>query len=101
MNVASRSAVLLLFVLSSSALAQEETVRAIIKEGKENSQVMSHLDHLTNKIGPRLTGSDNLTKAQEWAKGVFEGYGLKNVRMEEWGEFKVGFNRGPWSGSIA
>ncbi len=33
----------------------------------EGSQVMEHLDVLCNRIGPRLTGSDNLTNACEWA----------------------------------
>ena len=73
---------------------------AIVKEGLENSKVMEHLDQLCNKIGPRLTGSDNLTKAMEWAKGQFEAWGLKNATMEEWGTFPVGFNRGKTFGKM-
>ncbi len=101
MTTIARLVALLLLTLSTSLFAQEASpIDAILKEGKENCQVMAHLDHLTNKIGPRLTGSDKLTQAQEWAKGLFESYGLKNVRMEEWGTFKVGFNRGPWTGTM-
>lgn len=92
--------------LALSVLAfQEEpsgadpVVEAVIKEGRANPLVMAHLDHLVNKIGPRLTSSDRLTKAQEWAKEQFESWGLK-ARLEEWGSFPVGFNRGPWSGKM-
>ena len=66
---------------------------AIIKEARDNSQVMQTLDHLVNKIGPRLTGSEKLTKAQEWATGMFKSFGIDNARMDEWGEFPVGFDR--------
>ncbi len=79
---------------------QESVVDAVIKEGKDNSQVMAFADHLTNKIGPRLSSSDNLTKACEWAKAKFEEMGLKNVTMEEWGTFPVAFNRGAQIGKI-
>lgn len=78
--------------------AQEGATPAerIIDEEKNDSQVMEILDHLVNKIGPRLTGSDRCQKACEWAAEKFKEWGLKNVRIEKWGEFKVGFNRGPW-----
>jgi hypothetical protein len=99
MKLITRIAVLFAF-LASPLLAQESVVDQIVKEGRENCEVMKHLDHLTNKIGPRLTSSDNLTKAQEWAKEQFEKWGLKNCRLEEWGTFPVGFNRGPWSGKM-
>lgn len=93
----------LLLLLVPTARTQDtktadSVVDAIIREGKDNSKVMEHLDHLVNKIGPRLTSSDRLTQACEWAKEQFESFGCKNVRLEEWGEFHVGFNRGPWSG---
>ncbi|MCA8952595.1 MAG: peptidase M28, partial [Planctomycetes bacterium] len=58
---------------------------AIKSEGLEKSQVMDHLDHLVNGIGPRLTSSDNLTVAAEWARDTFESFGLENVHLEQWG----------------
>lgn len=96
---------LALLVLVPATRAQEEqkkdaVVEAIVKEGKENTQVMTHLDYLCHKIGHRLTGSDNLTKACEWAVAQFKSFGIENARMEEWGTFPVGFNRGPWSGAM-
>jgi len=68
-------------------------VQAIVKEGKERNQVMKRLRELTN-IGPRLTGSPNLSKAQTWAVGQFKKFGLSNVALDKWGEVPVGFERG-------
>ena len=87
---------------TATALAQvsDADFAAIRREGFDRSQVMDHLDHLCNRIGPRLTGSDNLTVAGEWARDTFTAMGLANVQMEAWGEFAVGFNRGPWWGRM-
>jgi hypothetical protein len=72
----------------------------IVAIAQADNQVMEHLDHLTNKIGPRLTSSSNLAKAYTWAQGEFERFGLKNVHTEVWGEFPVGFDRGPSTGKL-
>lgn len=72
----------------------------IVTEGKQESRVMDFLDHLTNRIGPRLTSSLNLQQACEWAVAELKAMGYANARLEKWGEFPVGFDRGPWSGSI-
>lgn len=90
-----RALLLLLLALPSS----DPVVDAIVKEGRSNSQVMAYLDHLVNRIGPRLTSSTNLTRACEWTRGEFEKMGLK-ARLEEWGQFQVGFDRGPWSAKM-
>ncbi|QOJ01574.1 MAG: M20/M25/M40 family metallo-hydrolase [Phycisphaeraceae bacterium] len=70
------------------------TIAAIIREGKENSKVMEHLDQLTRKMGPRLTGSARLEEANRWAKAQFEGWGLE-ARLESWAEIPLRFDRGP------
>ena len=75
-------------------------VERILSVGHEPSQVMDHLDVLCNRIGPRLTGSDNLTNACEWARDRFASFGIDNARLEAWGEFPVGFDRGPWFGRV-
>src|SRR5437868_14982403 len=90
-----RALLLLLFLLPSS----DPVVDAMIKEEREHSRVMNYLDHLTNTIGPRLTSSTKLTQACEWTRGEFEKMGLK-ARLEEWGSFPVGFDRGPWSAKM-
>lgn len=71
----------------------------LVKEARENSQVMAHLKHLSETIGPRLTGSDGIDKAYAWTLDRFKSYGLE-VKLEEWGQWPVGFNRGPWSGKM-
>src|SRR5579863_6181079 len=87
--------------LSFPALAtQDDAVARILAAGSKDSQVMSDLDWLTNRIGPRLTSSDNLQDAVEWARDRFKEEGIENARLEEWGEFPVGFNRGPWYGRV-
>ncbi|MFO0922583.1 MAG: M20/M25/M40 family metallo-hydrolase [Pirellulales bacterium] len=86
---------------SPRLLAEENSAAvAIIAAGKNGNQVQGHLDHLTNRIGPRLTGSDGLQRACEWARESFESMGLQNATMEPWGEFPVGFNRGPATGKM-
>lgn len=96
-----RMTLLSVFLLIAAQDAQRDAVLdAVIKEGRENNLVMTHLDHLVNKIGPRLASSDNLTKACEWAKAQFESFGLKNVKLEKWGTFPVGFNHGARTGKM-
>ena len=80
-----------------SAKVKSLEVERIVSAGHEESQVMDHLDVLCNRIGPRLTGSDNLTNACEWVRDRFASFGIENARLESWGEFPVGFNRGPGS----
>jgi carboxypeptidase Q len=90
-----RALLLLFLVLPTS----DPVIDAIIQEEREHSHVMEYLDHLVNKVGPRLTSSTRLTQACEWTRGEFEKMGLK-ARMEEWGTFPVGFDRGPWSAKM-
>lgn len=76
-----------------------EVAAAIRTEGIDNSQVMRLLRDLTGKVGHRLTGSDNFTKACEWARDEFAAMGLQ-VELEPWGEWKLVWNRGAWVGRI-
>jgi hypothetical protein len=85
-------------LFAPALLGEDDAVQRIIAAGRADNQVMEDLDWLTNRIGPRLTSSDNLQDAVEWARDRFKEQGLDNARLEEWGEFPVGFNRGPWQG---
>lgn len=80
--------------------AEREDVNKVIATAREDNRVMDHLDVLSNRIGPRLTGSDGLQNACEWAVERFRSFGIDDARLERWGEFPVGFNRGPWSGRM-
>jgi carboxypeptidase Q len=83
-----------------SAKVRSPEVERIVSAGRDECQAMDHLDVLCNRIGPRLTGSDNLTNACEWVRDRFASFGIDNARLEPWGEFPVGFNRGPWFGRV-
>ncbi len=83
-----------------NAKARSMDLERILSAGREDPQVMDHLDVLCNRIGPRLTSSDNLTNACEWVRDRFKSFGIENARLDKWGEFPVGFNRGPWFGRV-
>ncbi len=85
---------------SPNSLIDAETWFRCIEEGKSHSQVMAHLDHLCNRIGPRLTASDNYTIATRWAADRFRSFGMERVYLDKWGSFPVGFNRGPSKGTV-
>lgn len=80
--------------------AQDSIVDAIYATTDDEMQVEEILTELVEGIGPRLTGSQNLTEAGEWAMAKFKSFGIENVRMEEWGTFPVGFDRRFASGHI-
>ena len=77
-----------------------ETQKKVIDLGATDNRVVSVLDQLVNGIGPRLTGSHQDHLACEWARDLFIEFGMENVRMEEAGEFPVGFQRGLWRGHM-
>jgi Zn-dependent M28 family amino/carboxypeptidase len=56
----------------------------ILKEIHEHSEAMENLEYLSDEIGPRLTGSVQLKRANEWAAEMFRKYGLTNVHQEPW-----------------
>jgi carboxypeptidase Q len=62
-------------------------------EGLAHSHVMDYASGLTDGIGPRLTGSPNLKKANEWTRDQFTAMGCKNAHLEDWGEFGMGWRQ--------
>lgn len=74
-------------------------VARIIELGLTDNRVHEHLGYLSKRIGPRLTGSTSLKRAQDWAVSQFRSWGL-DARLERWGEFPVGFDRHAWSGGM-
>src|SRR4051812_22907829 len=80
---------------TSLAQGDPDTINRIVDQGKNHSQIMMRLHHLTKDIGPRLTSSPRLAKAQQWAMGEFKKMGCTNAHLEQWGEAPVGWDRGP------
>jgi carboxypeptidase Q len=58
--------------------------QAILEEIEKRSELMANIEYLCDMIGPRLTGSPNLTKANKWTKDKFQQYGLSNAHLESW-----------------
>ena len=63
----------------------------IRSEAFNRSQVMATLGELTEGIGPRLTNSPSMAKANSWARGKFTGWGLANAHDESIGTFGRGW----------
>jgi carboxypeptidase Q len=62
-------------------------------EGLNRSHVMEFASALSDDIGPRLTGSPNAKKANEWTRDTLTKIGLENAHLEDWGEFGLGWQQ--------
>ena len=76
---------------TTSNRSTNEMVARIRDEGWNRSEVMQTLSYLTDVIGPRLTGSANLKRANEWTRDKLSGWGLTNAHLEAWGPFGRGW----------
>jgi carboxypeptidase Q len=56
----------------------------ILAEVRDHNEIMGNLEYLSDMIGQRLTGSENLRKANDWTKQKFAEYGLGNPHLEAW-----------------
>ncbi len=85
------------------AAAKETAAAAIPRirdEGLNRSQVMATLSHLTDVIGPRLTGSPGLRRASAWSRDQFTSWGLANAHLEPWGPFGRGWTLRRFSAQV-
>ncbi len=62
-------------------------------EGLNHSHVMEFATALADGIGPRLTGSPNMAKANAWTRDTLTKIGLENAHLEDWGEFGMGWQQ--------
>ena len=62
-------------------------------EGLVHSHVMEYASGLMDGIGPRLTGSPNLKRANEWTRDQLAAMGCSNAHLEDWGEFGMGWQQ--------
>ena len=53
-------------------------------EGLNRSHVLDLFNHLTNVIGPRLTGSPAFKTAADWTASQLTSFGLSGVHLESW-----------------
>lgn len=78
---------------NKSAVSAADIDQQIINDVKEHSEIKPNLTYLSDVIGPRMTGSPNLKRANEWTAKKFREYGLEEVRMEPW-EIPAAWERG-------
>ncbi len=68
--------------VSVPAAAQVDETNRLVDEGMNRSQVMSLAQEMTDDLGPRLTNSPAMRRAETWAIDKFSGWGLQNVRRD-------------------
>lgn len=103
--------VLLLILLASptTLLAQtqqapapdpNDPIQRIKDEGMNRSQVMQTLSYLSDVIGPRLTASPGMKRANEWTRDRLAKWGLQNARLEPFGPFGRGWTLKRFSAQV-
>jgi carboxypeptidase Q len=79
---------------SAQTLAEDDPVlRGIWTEATEGSQIRELAQTLLDSLGPRLTASPGMERAQDWAVRTLESWGVE-ARLEEYGTW-LGWDRGP------
>lgn len=101
-----RTAVALLFaaaVAGAQQMVPQQTIHVptndvlvtrMIDEGTRNSHAAADLEYLLDVIGPRLSGSPEVRRANDWTLQKFREYGADRAALEAW-TFGVGWTRGP------
>jgi carboxypeptidase Q len=74
--------------------ANDDVVAKMIDEGTHRSHADADLQYLLDVIGPRLSGSAEVRRANEWTEQKFKEYGADRTALEPW-TFGVGWTRGP------
>ena len=94
MKTSFRLILTLFSVLSITMYAQDKdpVIENIIKEAKENSQLERLGHELMDVIGPRLVGTPQMKKANDWAVAQYEKWGI-SAKNEKWGDWR-GWERG-------
>ena len=101
---------LILFLSPVTLLAQQQAqapapdpndpIQRIKDEGMKNSQVMQTLSYLSDVIGPRLTASPGMKRANEWTRDQLTKWGLQNAHLESWGPFGRGWTLKRFSAQV-
>jgi hypothetical protein len=74
--------------------ADRAAIDAIVREGMERSHAGADLQYLVDVIGPRLTGSAGMRRANEWTAARFREYAVDSAWLEPW-KFGQAWERGP------
>ncbi len=101
---------LLIFISSPATLLAQQTsapapdpndpIQKIKDEGMNRSQVMQTLSYLSDVIGPRLTASPGMKRANEWTRDQLTKWGLESAHLEAWGPFGRGWTLKRFSAQV-
>jgi hypothetical protein len=70
-----------------------DTIARIRDEGINHSHIMEYASGLFDGVGPRLTGSPDFAKAEEWSLEQLRRMGASNAHTESWGGFGMGWQQ--------
>ncbi len=77
--------------LLSQGKVDEPTTARIRSEELEKSRIMHTLHMLTDRYGPRVTGTPNHEAAAKWALSEMTAWGMKNAHLEPWDFARAGW----------
>src|ERR1041385_2448233 len=78
-----------------------DPIERIKDEGLNRSQLMATLSYLSDVIGPRLTASPGMKRANEWTRDQLAKWGLQNAHLEPWGPFGRGWSLKRFSAQVS
>lgn len=76
------AAALIIAAPAASQSVDKSATAKIIDEGTNHSEVMVTAEYLADVIGPRLTNSPAIRKAEDWTQSKFRDWGLANIHKE-------------------
>ena len=86
---------------TAPAADSNDPIQRIKDEGMKRSQVMQTLSYLSDVIGPRLTASPGMKRANEWTRDQLTKWGLQNAHLEPWGPFGRGWTLKKFSAQVS
>ncbi|HEX5422633.1 MAG TPA: M20/M25/M40 family metallo-hydrolase [Candidatus Acidoferrales bacterium] len=69
---------------AAQAPSVSDVYAQIRAEETNNSKIMWMIHEIADVYGPRLTGTPNLKRADDWAVRTMQSWGLSNVHLEPW-----------------
>lgn len=90
-RLALATGMLLSSISGITQVSDYEDFQKIRNEAFNNSHLRELAVHLTDAIGPRLSGGKGLDNACSWASEKFTQFELSNVQLEPWGSFGKGW----------
>lgn len=97
MKAALGRALILLAALGPAARASDPPAQVLIREVAAHARLRPDLEELCDGIGPRLTGSAGLQRAQAWALAKLRTCGAVNIHEEPFELGRPWYRRRAWA----